>query len=68
MTRGGLTATGRKQTRPSEVCNQFIYVNPAKGVVIVKLSASRRYGLTNDETSYREYETLDMLRAIAGAA
>ena len=50
------------------VYNQFIYVNPAKGVVIVKLSASRRYGLTNDETSYREYETVDMLAAIAATA
>ncbi|WP_421917008.1 serine hydrolase domain-containing protein [Mesorhizobium sp.] len=50
------------------VYNQFIYVNPARRVVIVKLSASRRYGLTSDETSYREYETVDMLRAIAVAA
>jgi CubicO group peptidase (beta-lactamase class C family) len=50
------------------VYNQFVYVNPARGVVIVKLSATQSYGLTNDETSYREYETIEMLRAIAGVA
>jgi CubicO group peptidase (beta-lactamase class C family) len=47
------------------VYNQFVYVNPTKRVVIVKLSANRRYGLTNDETSYREFETIEFLRAIA---
>jgi CubicO group peptidase (beta-lactamase class C family) len=50
------------------VYNQFIYVNPARGVVIVKLSANQRYGLTNDETSYREFETMEMFRAIAAVA
>ncbi|MDP3896773.1 MAG: serine hydrolase, partial [Mesorhizobium sp.] len=49
------------------VYNQFVYVNPARGVTIVKLSASRDYGTTNDETSYREFETIDMLRAIAAS-
>ena len=50
------------------VYNQFVYVNPTKRVVIVKLSANRRYGLTNDETSYRELETIAFLRAIVAAA
>jgi CubicO group peptidase (beta-lactamase class C family) len=47
------------------VYNQFVYVNPTKRAVIVKLSANRRYGLTSDETSYREFETIEFLRAIA---
>lgn len=47
------------------VYNQFIYVNPARDIVMVKLSANRRYGLTNDETSYRELETIEALREIA---
>jgi CubicO group peptidase (beta-lactamase class C family) len=50
------------------VYNQFVYVNPTKRVVIVKLSANRRYGLTNDEAGYRELETIAFLRAIAAAA
>ena len=50
------------------VYNQFVYVNPARGVTIVKLSANPDYGLTNDETSYREFETIELLRAIARAA
>ena len=51
----------------SGVYNQSVYVNPTKRVVIVKLSANRRYGLTNDETSYRMLETMEFLRAIAAA-
>lgn len=46
------------------VYNQFVYVNPARHVTIVKLSASRNYGTTNDETSYREHETIGFFRAI----
>lgn len=49
------------------VYNQFVYVNPARRSVVVKLSASPAYGTTNDETSYREYETIDLLRAIASS-
>lgn len=48
------------------VYNQFIYVHPDRDLVIVKLSASPSYGQTNDETSYREFETVEMFRAIAG--
>lgn len=47
--------------------NQSVYVNPTKRVVIVKLSANRRYGSTNDETGYRTLETVEFLRAVAAA-
>ncbi len=46
------------------VYNQFVYVNPAKKLVIVKLSSSPDYGTVNDESTYREYETISLLRAI----
>ena len=49
------------------VYNQSVHVNPTKRV-IVKLSANRRYGLTNDEAGCRELETIEFLRAIAAAA
>jgi len=47
------------------VYNQFIYVNPAEELVVVKLSANNSYGMTPDESSYRENETIDFFRAIA---
>lgn len=47
------------------VYNQFIYVNPEKGVVIVKLSANSEFGVTDDQSSYRDQETMSMFRAIA---
>jgi len=50
------------------VYNQFVYVNPARGMTIVKLSASRKYGTTNDESSYREHETIALFRAICEAS
>jgi len=46
------------------VYNQFIYVNPVQELVIVKLSANSDYGLTNDESSFRELETIEFFRAI----
>ena len=46
------------------VYNQFVYINPTHDVVIVKLSAFRQYGLTLDESSYREIETVECFRAI----
>jgi CubicO group peptidase (beta-lactamase class C family) len=49
------------------VYNQFVYVNPARNLTIVKLSASRNYGTTNDESSYREHETIALFRAIGEA-
>jgi len=49
------------------VYNQFIYVNPTKRVVIVKLSANSGYGQTDDDTSWRELESIELFRAIAGS-
>ncbi len=46
------------------VYNQFVYVDPPSGVVIVKLSANRLYGTTNNETENRELATIELLRAI----
>jgi len=47
------------------IYNQFIYVNPTRGVVIVKLSAFSGYALGTDEDAYREMQTIELLRAIA---
>jgi CubicO group peptidase (beta-lactamase class C family) len=46
------------------VYNQFIYVNPTQDLVIVKLSANNTYGMTDEEESYREFETIEIFRAI----
>lgn len=47
------------------IYNQFVYVNPTRDVVIVKLSAFRNYALGIDESAYRELETIEFFRAIA---
>lgn len=47
------------------VYNQFVYVDPLREVVIVKLSANRAYGTTPDEAENREEQTLAFLRATA---
>ncbi len=49
------------------VYNQFIYVNPAKRLVIVKLSANSDYGLTDDDSSWRELESIELFRAIGSS-
>ncbi len=46
------------------VYNQFIFVNPTKGTVIVKLSANSNYATSLDESAYREMETFELFRAI----
>lgn len=46
------------------VYNQFIYVNPTRDLVIVKLSAYSDYGISTDESSYRELETIEFFREI----
>eukprot|EP00439_Symbiodinium_sp_Y106_P088809 s1_g1345.t1 len=46
------------------VYNQFIFVNPTKGTVIVKLSANSDYATSLDESVYREMETFEFFRAI----
>jgi CubicO group peptidase (beta-lactamase class C family) len=47
------------------VYNQFVYVDPASESVIVKLSANRTYGTTDDESTNREHETIAFLRSVA---
>jgi CubicO group peptidase (beta-lactamase class C family) len=47
------------------VYNQFIYVDPSREVVIVKLSANRAYGTSTDEAENREMETIEFLRSLA---
>ncbi len=49
------------------VYNQFVFVNPKHNIVTVKLSANTKYGLTNDESSYRELESFEWFRAIIKA-
>jgi len=47
------------------IYNQFVYVNPTRGVVIAKTSANKDYGL--DETTDREIETLHVFNTISRA-
>jgi CubicO group peptidase (beta-lactamase class C family) len=47
------------------VYNQFIFVNPSRDLVIVKLSAFSDYGTSLEESAYREIETFEFFRAIA---
>ena len=46
------------------VYNQFIYVNPTHDLVIVKLSANSDYASSNEESSYRELETVEFFRSV----
>ena len=48
------------------VYNQFVYVSPTKKTVVVKLSANRRYGTSDDESTNRELETIAFLRELSG--
>ena len=47
------------------VYNQFVYVDPSRDVVIVKLTANPTYGTTTEESENQEMETIEFLRAIA---
>jgi len=49
------------------VYNQFIWIDPSRDMVIVKLSANPRYAETADPSSWRELETFEFFRAIADA-
>lgn len=49
------------------VYNQFVYVDPTTKAVIVKLSANRTYGTTDDESTNHDHETGAFLRSISGA-
>lgn len=46
------------------IYNQFIYVDPAHDLVIVKTSANRTYASDTSEASYREGETFALFNAI----
>ncbi|MCP4005215.1 MAG: serine hydrolase [bacterium] len=46
------------------VYNQFIYVNPTRDLVIVKLSAYSDYATSLEESAYREVETIEFFRTI----
>ncbi|MDR3468633.1 MAG: serine hydrolase [Xanthobacteraceae bacterium] len=47
------------------VYNQYVYVDPSRGVVIVKLSANPGYGTSKEEETNKDYENIAGLRAIA---
>jgi len=47
------------------VYNQFVYVNPTRDLVIVKLSANSRYATAPNGSADQELETLALFRAIA---
>ena len=47
------------------IYNQFVFVDPSRGVVIVTLSSNRAYGTTPLESTNHEIETIAFLRAIA---
>ncbi|MEP3889194.1 MAG: serine hydrolase domain-containing protein [Hellea sp.] len=49
------------------VYNQFIYVNPTRDIVIVKLSANSEFGVRDDQSSYRDQETISLLRALSAS-
>ncbi|TMM56798.1 serine hydrolase [Maribacter algarum] len=46
------------------IYNQLIYINPKRNIIIVKSAANNNYGITNDESSFREKESIAFLRAI----
>lgn len=47
------------------VLNQLVYVYPEKKTTIVKLSANRKYGTSNDELTDQNIENIEFVRAIA---
>ncbi|MFK7813101.1 MAG: serine hydrolase domain-containing protein, partial [Maribacter sp.] len=49
------------------IYNQLIYINPKRNIIIVKSAANNNYGTTNDESSFREKESMAMLRAIVNS-
>jgi CubicO group peptidase (beta-lactamase class C family) len=46
------------------VYNQFIYVAPKRGMVIVKLSANSAYGLSEEASAQSEFESLAFFKAL----
>ena len=47
------------------VYNQFIYVDPSRDTVIVKLSANPAYGTTTRESDNKDLENIALLQAIS---
>lgn len=47
------------------VLNQLVYVDPSTRTTIVKLSANRMYGTSTEESTNRDVENVEFLRAIA---
>lgn len=47
------------------IYNQFVYVDPSRGIVIVKLSSNRKYGMDEKQSTNREMETIAFFRSIA---
>lgn len=50
------------------IYNQFVYIDPARRLVIAKTSANHAYGTDNTERSFREDETIALFEAIAAAS
>jgi CubicO group peptidase (beta-lactamase class C family) len=48
------------------VYNQYVFVDPSRGVVIVKLSANPLYGTSKGEETNKDVENICAIRAIAG--
>lgn len=49
------------------IYNQFVYVSPASGMVIVKLSCNRFYASEDSPRAYREMETISFFRELISA-
>jgi CubicO group peptidase (beta-lactamase class C family) len=49
------------------VYNQFVFVDPSRGVVIVKLSANPLYGTSSGEKTQKDVQNAEALRAISAA-
>ena len=47
------------------VYNQYVYVDPSRGVVIVKLSANPAYGTSKEESVNKDYENILAMRSIS---
>lgn len=62
-----LPAGDRGEFSAIGVYNQFIYVDPSRATVIVKLSANPGYGLSEDEDMNKDLENIEVLRALSAA-
>ena len=48
------------------VYNQFIYVSPENNTVVVKLSANKIYGVSDEASKLSDEETVSFLKAVTG--